>query len=251
MATTTKIVDPRGIVDTTVWIPDRAGGTLDGLTTGLDAWWAMEEATSAQRIDSHNSLVLGAGNGVTQETGKKNYAAGYVSASLQSSGLTPVGGIYVSEADSSGCCWFYIPNGLLGPQKCLWSSGNSTGDVVGYVQTASTTNELQFVIYNGSYHIATVTGAPAVDTWHFAYWEVDATAQTISLSLNNGTPVSASYGPLALPSGATKAFSVGALGGVRFWDGRVDEFAWWSRTLTSDEITGLYNSGAGITYTDL
>lgn len=38
--------------------------------------------------------------------------------------------------------------------------------------------------------------------------------------------------------------------GTRVWyfNGNIDEFGFWSRALTSTEITQLYNSGAGLTY---
>lgn len=35
------------------------------------------------------------------------------------------------------------------------------------------------------------------------------------------------------------------------WNGKIDEVGIWNRTLTQDEITALYNGGAGISYTNL
>jgi len=34
----------------------------------------------------------------------------------------------------------------------------------------------------------------------------------------------------------------------RYWTGSICESGWWSKVLTSDEVTALYNSGAGLTY---
>jgi len=37
----------------------------------------------------------------------------------------------------------------------------------------------------------------------------------------------------------------------RYFIGMLDEVGWWNRTLTTDEITNLYNGGTGITYTNI
>jgi hypothetical protein len=38
-----------------------------------------------------------------------------------------------------------------------------------------------------------------------------------------------------------------AAGGLH-WDGALDEWGFWARTLTSDERAALYNGGAGLAY---
>jgi len=47
-------------------------------------------------------------------------------------------------------------------------------------------------------------------------------------------------------------FTLGAIysGGTPegFFDGMIDEVGVWSRLLTSDEVTTLYNAGAGLSY---
>jgi hypothetical protein len=75
-----------------------------------------------------------------------------------------------------------------------------------------------------------------VDAWH------DATADTIYITVNAGTPVTSSHANGA-QDGAT-AFALGCdnTGGNNF-DGRIEEVLFSKRIPTSDEWTALYNSG--------
>jgi len=43
-------------------------------------------------------------------------------------------------------------------------------------------------------------------------------------------------------------FQIGSIENSSYWSGLIDEIGIWSRVLTADEITALYNEGTGITY---
>ena len=47
---------------------------------------------------------------------------------------------------------------------------------------------------------------------------------------------------------ATKKIGVNENGNNQFWSGNIDECGVWSRALTPDEVTELYNSGSGLSY---
>lgn len=92
----------------------------------------------------------------------------------------------------------------------------------------------------------------AVNTWNmFVVW-YDATAQTINLSLNNATPVSASTGG-AIQTGAAK-FCVGGRSYSTShapFDGRLQNIGVWTKILSESERSRLWNHGDGRFYSEL
>ncbi len=65
----------------------------------------------------------------------------------------------------------------------------------------------------------------------------------------NGTFVSAGSGQI--PGAKTSTITIGyKVKDATYFNGNMDEVGIWSRVLTSDEVTQLYNDGNGITYTD-
>jgi hypothetical protein len=90
-------------------------------------------------------------------------------------------------------------------------------------------------------------GVPNLSQWYFLLAWHDATNDLIWLSVNNATPQSTAwtYGTF----NGTGEFRIGGdQGGAGLFEGRIDEVAIWSRVLTSDERTALFNAGAGKYY---
>ena len=71
----------------------------------------------------------------------------------------------------------------------------------------------------------------------------------IFISVNNGTPETAVF-TWTPRVHTTATFSMGDLGtsGYYYLDGALDMVGLWSRRLIADELTSLYNSGAGLDY---
>ena len=90
----------------------------------------------------------------------------------------------------------------------------------------------------------------SADTWYFVVAYLDFFNNEIGISINAGTPVTATH---------TAGLSLSrnrALMGITGHDGDpgnvdVDELATWNRQLTSAEITWLYNGGSGRSYLEL
>jgi hypothetical protein len=90
-------------------------------------------------------------------------------------------------------------------------------------------------------------GEASTATWyHIVAWH-DSVNDQIGLSINAGTP-NTSTNNVGVNAGAGNlqigAASVQSL----YWDGLIDQVAFWKRVLTSDERTALYNSGNGLAY---
>lgn len=88
------------------------------------------------------------------------------------------------------------------------------------------------------------------DTWYFFCAIHDATANTISLSVNNATAESESHST-GIANGTTR-FALGVYGAsTSCLDGCLDSIGIWKRAISTAEREAFYNAGAGIRYEDL
>ena len=101
---------------------------------------------------------------------------------------------------------------------------------------------------NGS-AIALTTSASSKDyIWRFIVLTWDNTTKTLTAYVNgvydtNGVNAGMDASP------TNSKFSFGERNNLAYWyKGLLDEVGLWSRKLTSDEISDLYNSGNGLTY---
>ena len=88
---------------------------------------------------------------------------------------------------------------------------------------------------------------PDTTDWRMVYVSFEASSQEVKFSINDGavstlsssiTGISgASYSPMSFGSGRSPA--------IYETDSICDEWSFWNRILTSEEITTLYNSGSG------
>lgn len=82
--------------------------------------------------------------------------------------------------------------------------------------------------------------------WYFVYAYHDVHEDEIGISVNNG-PVNT----LAYNGGVrngTSYLRLGSIGASQYFDGELDEWAIWDRTLTPQELEYLYNGGEGRAY---
>ena len=93
---------------------------------------------------------------------------------------------------------------------------------------------------------ATTFGATATATWYFLYCYHDPVANTLGLSVNNGTINTVAT--TGVPADTTSAFGIGADAAAATWDGRIDEVAMWKNRLLhrGAELPWLYNNSNGI-----
>ena len=87
--------------------------------------------------------------------------------------------------------------------------------------------------------------------WHHIVFVVDPSNNFLAFYVD-GSQKATSYDSQASPVSAE--YSVNALIGkdtsTKDYDGIIDEFYLWNRTISQSEVTQLYNAGAGITWTD-
>jgi hypothetical protein len=222
------------------------------LITGLVGAWEMDEA-SGQAIDSHGSNPLTDVNTVgSNGTGWRDFEADNVesfshvdNADLSTGDIDFTAAVEVQLESKSNDRTIAMKWDGSGTEWILWfdNAGNfGTADRFGFlirntigVVTAAQGNNL---------------GSPALGTPYHIVARVNHVTKGISITINNGTPNTNTYsGTIA---DTASAFNVGSDGsGSTLWDGLMRRLRFWKRLLTDDEVTQLYNGGAGMSYADI
>jgi len=232
------------------WIPSLMGVKLkewatwtEDLYTDLYSYYKLDES-SGDAIDSYNSkngTVVGATQNVS---GKINTAYDFdgtgdyvyrTSSGLPSGASTRTVSAWINyDATTSDDYYFTYGDYSTGAFFGLGIGGG--GDADG----------LMFMGYGADWNsIATLN----TDTWYNIVFTYNGT--DIEVFINN---VSQGTNTISLNTVNSKLFSIGARTGDpgnttgQFFDGTIDEIGIWSRVLTSDEISDLYNSGDGLPY---
>ena len=215
------------------------------LTDDLVSYWKLDE-TSGTRADSHGSNDLTDNNTVGYGTGKISNGADFEQgngdeslsiADASQSGLDITG-------DMSFSMWIKIES-YPGPSMVPLGKPGAYITVLDY-------NNFSFVVYDASSNATSYTD-PSVYTagsnWYHIVGVYDSSTPSMTIYLN-GSDGSATQNSADASSIANTAnpFYLGANGTTNEFDGIIDEVGIWSRQLTSDEVTELYNSGDGLDY---
>lgn len=198
-------------------------------------WWSMDETTGATRADSHGSNDLTDHNTVSQGTAiVKGYSADFEYDNNEHFSLTSA----VEMADFAAWSFFGFFDIEVFDKIILgYSSGASSiliqgdTDVVVYNITSNPVN-FGPEFPNGACSMGVV-------------WEGD---RTVSLYIDSVLIDTLDFGAV------TSAFyfdEIGRSGGVKSWDGLMDEVSVWNKALSQDEIDWLHNNGSGREYSEL
>lgn len=220
------------------------------LIDNLVSYWKLDEA-SGTRADSHGSNNLTDNNTVTSTTGKIGNAALFnaVDADNEYLSKSSPSSIPTGSGDRTIAGWINF-SALRGTDsyQTIFSSG---------VQSVGN-DEFTFVVWeNGSgneYLAVDRYGArqssndivASTSTWYHVAVVMSSSNLTFYLNGSaHGTATGGTYNTVA-----TSTLQIGK----RFADtgsdfrGYIEELGVWSKALTSDEITDLYNSGSGLAY---
>lgn len=220
-----------------------------GLKDGLIAYYKFDETSGTTCNDSHTSDLDGTINGATiNQTGKliKCYTFDGTNNRVDlSSGNNFLGGenymsfsVWINTNDLSNKRWvFGTENGL--------NYNDSTIQLYIYDN-----GYLTISVYNGTSAFATTypVSSMSINTWYHIVGTLDDDYLRLYV---NGTEIN----NVSRPSSATintttNTMVIGRLGtyNAYYWNGEIDELAFWNKTLTTTEITALYNSGSGLSY---
>lgn len=229
------------------------GGVLDSsIANGLLAHWRLDEA-SGTRYDSVGTNHLTSNNGVTSGSGILGNAAAFNYASMQYLSCSSNAVLQKGDVSFSFAAWVYMTqkthfhfivakDGLASGQREYLAYYDK--DIDRYCAFVFRPTDVGISVAANNF------GSPALNQWHFIYVEHNASADTLTIRVNDGTPDTVSTGG-ALQTASNAEFQIG--GDARFptqyhMAGRIDSVSLWGRILTSDEQAALYNAGVGLEY---
>lgn len=222
------------------------------LSTGLVSYWEFEEA-SGTRVDSHGSNDLSDNNTVTQGTGIQGNCADlefsnseYFSITdADQSGLQPSGAISLS-------IWFNLEttpqsngsNEYTFFRKLSAGSNRSYGFSLQEVSVGSF--RFAGVIYGSAQNTFLQTiSAPSTATWYHAVFTWNGATSEAKFYLNGSQVGTTQTGSQTFLKNDNSPVYIG---GTAYFDGLLDEAGFWSKELSSTEVSDLYNGGSGIPY---
>ncbi len=221
------------------------------LLTSLICYWKLDEA-SGNGLDSHGTDPLTDNNTVGSASGKIGNARDFEASSSEWLQRADRASLSTGDIDFTIAGWVnaesftandgYIASkmnaALANPEYRLFYNG--------------TTSRFQFELYGAGVSrgaaVANTLGAPSTATWYYIVAWHDSVANTVNIQVNDGGVDST--GTSGGGQDTASVFCLGSRAGDAntFWDGLLDEWAYWERTLTSGERTSLYNGGAGLAY---
>lgn len=214
------------------------------LKTNLISWWTLDE-TSGTRNDSHGSNHLTDYNTVTYTTGKKSNAASFASANSEYLSITDASqtGLDISTT-GTWSYWIYFVSDTDAVVIDKTAAGSSSYWIQHQIGTGTTQR-----FSNSAETGLDITATMNTGTWYHCVWTYNA--GTVEFFLN-GTSQGTASGGTSLTN-STAPFTLGRVNKYtgNYLNGYMDEVGVWSRVLTGAEITELYNSGNGMTYSEL
>lgn len=217
------------------------------LTDNIVNYWRFDEI-SGNAADAVSAKTLINNATTPYVAGKINNAASFTSGSSQYFNSNDNTVVNVTTGDASWSLWY---NSASAATSAVLFSKRITATGDGYYCLLDASDRVFFEpAGTGGAHFIDVRGATDVadSNWHHIVvtWSnpstakvyIDGVDETVSLvsdtldSLNN-----------------TIQFTIGAESSIgQFIDGIIDEFGFWSRALSSSEVSQLYNAGAGLSY---
>jgi len=219
------------------------------LLTNLISYWKLDEA-SGTRVDSHGTNDLTDNGSVGSGTGIINSAADFESSTPQYLSHSDNSDLSTGDIDFTFACWLK-PESVAGNMVIAGKSTAASGGEEWILRYNLLADRFRLTVQGGSTYTeidANSFGFPVVGSWHFVVIWHDSVNNLVGISVNAGTPDTASH--TAGVNDGSGPFQIGKYPNdpSQYWDGLVDEAGFWKRVLTSQERTDLYNSGSGLAY---
>ncbi len=215
------------------------------LATGATHAYTLDESstgnTTVDRADAVDSNTLSDVAGVASAAGKNSLAANFVNASHQYLIKTSL----TNRASFSLSAWFYVPAVPVPPEGVFQiGAGNYNNTrLCAYLGGGGV---ISIEAWSDGGNSLTANIPISADAWHFIVGTYDGVAKKAGYSIDGAALVlgSAETSPITIDR-----IIIGSISTGNFWyNSKIDEVGWWSRVLVDDEITALFNAGAGKFY---
>lgn len=210
------------------------------LQNELAHYWRLDEASDESapvtRMDAIGTNHLTDTNTVASISGKKQNAANFIAANLEKLSST---GQWDASATWTVSLWYYA-NGDQVSGAAIFGSAEFVSNSGASVLFSGITGSFVTARFRPAASPGNI--AATKNAWHHVALYYDGSIGT--LTLDNVTSISTApvtYVPKAITG-------VGWTPDNIYFNGYVDEIGVWTRVLSSNERTALYNSGAGLFY---
>lgn len=216
------------------------------LTDNIVSYWKLDES-SGNAADSVGSRTL-TNTDVTYTTGKISNGAVFDGDSAK----------LVRSAEDLGItnawtftCWVKPAAADMNGKNILDIRPN-TG-AVNYIGIQGVANmAVRALFFNSSGSVVkdykSSNNALSNGNWTFICLSWDGTNYNIYINGNADNAVKTKDNSGTMTNTSRNLYIGVEAGSGNWWNGMIDEFGYWSRALSSDEITALYNSGNGLQY---
>lgn len=229
------------------------------LIDNLVSYWKMDETSDGSgavtRVDSHGNNDLTDNNNIASGTGIINNGADLESGSSEYLSITDAAQTGLDFATDFSFSMWIKPESVPGANSYFYliNKGFEAGVDRQYAFIYETFGGSFWdlnISFNGSASASVLhqSHTPSAGTWYHMVVSYDASAGTADFWINGTAQTQGTGGPTSIHNGDDDLF-IGR-GETLYYDGLIDEFGMWSRTLTSDEVAELYNGGAGLSYDD-
>jgi hypothetical protein len=211
------------------------------LNEGLVGYWPFDLDVNDYSGNDNNGVSYGA----ISTTGKVGEAYEFDGANSYIEVLTNLG-IPAGQKERTVSFWLYQRSREEGNNYALVEFSNQEGEQ-GYI--------IQMIDYYGEYYLFTdgINGDnnvmpevyPDLNSWNFISFVFDGET-TYSYYLNGNLVQSGEFGTQINTFVSGLNFGRRTLGAEGYLDGFLDEIGIWNRSLSSAEISQLYNSGSGL-----
>jgi hypothetical protein len=216
---------------------------IDNLVTS----WEMDEA-SGDAIDSHGTHDLTDTNTVSASGGWRDFEfdnAEYFEGADHAD-------LRMGDFDFTIEAWVNLESKAgAGTLNAIVQKGDDY--LLFYDADVLVTDRFAARIYDGSTFTTVAAnnlGSPSTSVPYQLVMQYDATANEVSIKVNDGTANTASHANGAQAGTTTFRLGIAASNAFPF-DGLMRRVRMWKRKLASDELTWLYNSGTGRFYAEL
>jgi len=223
------------------------------LTDNIVAYYKFDESSGNPADATGNGYALTNNNTVGFASGKINN--GVDTGSSNSNKYLSIASDYGLNSHQTGvfsvATWIKIATApSSGNNAAIFGFKDSSKNQVELTYAnASGTLGIYFVLFNGaSAQVINWTQTLTAGTWFHLIWVKNGT--TVTLYVNGS---SAGDKTITLSNGTSGGTDSAAMfrhpsANASYLSGMLDELAIWSRALTSDERSALYNSGSGLQY---
>lgn len=220
------------------------------LRSNLVAYWKLNE-TSTSAVAVTRADATGRGNTLedvlnsASRAGVIGNGVDLVLATGNFLRLTTAPDMTMGDIDFTLAGWFIFDD--LAADRVMCSKwGGATNEYMLFYKSSTQRLVWRILVNTTEYNVsANNLGVPSTGTPYFVVVWHDSVLNSTNIQVNNGTVDTLAH-TLGCNS-STGSFRLGNGAGVKY-DGLIDEFGVWKRTLNADERTRLYNGGSGRTY---